>query len=195
MKKIIVVGLLMLIIFSTTSVGGQEFETQAFENYDILSFNGTADITAQPKFTSYTTLTFNGTLNVTEGSIDTSIQPDDWNAGTPDCGGLTMTNFTFYQNGSGTIDILIGINTTNYTLVNYTTWSSSGHDRYCANFTVDNWATETMIEPYSGVPTTSLNTSVGGSTSFEFGIKIWMPKTVTIDKQEDFVIYTESSLS
>jgi len=168
------------------------FDTSAYQTYNILNFSG--KINTQGSYQVYTILNFSGKLE-TQESIDTSIQPDDWNAGTPDCGESAVGNFTFYQNGTSTIDILIGINATNYTLVNYTTWSSSGHDRYCVNFTIDNWATENMIEPYSGVPTTNLNTSVGGSSSFEFGIRIWMPKSVTIDKQEDFVIYTESSVS
>ena len=138
---------------------------------------------------------FGGKLTVTL-AIDVEINDSSWIAGSLDCGDDVQKNFTFYQNGSATIDIGIGINSTNgnYSFVNYTTWSNSGHDQYCANFTVNTWSSESMIEP--GYPASSVLKSSFAPGSFVYGIRLWMPKSVTYqDKQEDFevVLYVSES--
>jgi len=149
---------------------------------------------AQAIFTSYATLTFGGKLNVTN-AIKTDISPGTWTGGTPSCGASITGNFTFYQNGSGTIDTTIGCNATNYAFVTYATWAADGEDQWYANFTTNSWGTETNIDA-GYPPTTSLNSSVPGSTSFPFGVRIGMPKTVRlVDVQEDFIINTQSTVS
>jgi len=149
--------------------------------------------TTETEFTSYTTLTFGGKSDITAG-IDIDIQPDDWNAGTINCNEMVTYNFTLYQNASSTISVQIAINTTNYTYVNYTTWSNNGHNQFCANFTNNTWNTESMIQPkVAGAPVTYLNHTVPGTTSFSFGVRIWMPKTVKYAKREDFEIYVKAT--
>jgi len=179
--------------FSVTSETEVEYsptyETQAFTNYSTLTFNGSADITAQTVFTNYTTLTFNGSAEVEEGTTITDISPGTWTGGTPLLNTFIQENFTYYQNGTATLDINISFNDSNYTFVSYATWAASGHNQWCANFTTDIWSTETNIAP-GYPPTTVLNSSVPGNTNFPFGVRIWMPKTMDYEKQEDFVLVT-----
>jgi len=106
-----------------------------------------------------------------------------------------MNNFTFYQNGSATIDVKVGFNDTNYSYVNYSTWINDGHDQYTANYTIDTWASETNIEPKSGgQPVTVLKNSLGSNSNFVFGIRLYMPKTVTYaNLREDFQIMFNAS--
>jgi len=170
------------------------YEPQAFTIYSTLTFNGSANITAQSTFTSYTLLTFNGSADVQEGTKITDISPSTWTGGSKTLNNWIMENFTYYQNGTATIDINISFNDTNYTFVSYATWAASGHNQWCANFTTDLWATETNIAP-GYPPTTELNSSVPGDTSFPFGIRIWMPKTMDYERQEDFVLVTTNTTS
>jgi len=120
-------------------------------------------------------------------SLDIDVSPDTWISGTVGVNTDIQENFTFWQNGSATIDIKIGINCTNFTYVNYTDWLNLGHDRYYANFTNDSWATEHMIEP--GYPSSSVLDSSFAPGSFAFGVRIGMPRTITyLSKREDFLI-------
>lgn len=148
-------------------------------------------------FTPYDTQSFGGYIQVTEGTIDIDVAPASWDANNPSCGSSTTENFTFYQNGSATIDTKIGFNKTNYTFVTYATWLGNGHDQYCANVTIDTWVSETNIAPkVGGVPVTSLKTSVNGNTNFGFGIRIYMPKTVsTANLREDFKVMFNATIS
>jgi len=160
-----------------------------------LSFGGKTDVTRQAQFNSYVTVTFGGKLNITEGTINAETSPPTWDAGTPSCATNVMENFTFYQNGTATINVTIGFNDTNYTYVNWTTYASNGHDQYTANFTNDSWATETNIAPGYPVPWGNmLNASVGPSKNFQFGIRIWIPKSVTTDLREDFEVVIEENI-
>jgi len=119
--------------------------------------------------------------------FDIDIYPSSWNGGSVPLGTNIRNNFTFWQNGTATIDITIGINNTNYTFVAYATWITSGHDRYCANFTTNTWATESSITP--GYPPSSVLKNDFAPGNFNFGVRIWMPRTVTYsNKQEDFKI-------
>jgi len=210
-KGIIIIIISCIFIISTTVIADEwddewEFEYENenfgpqsdFSNYDILSFGGKGNFTAQAEqFTAYDTLSFGGKLNVSTDTIEIELQPADWDGGTPDCGTMILYNFTFWQNGTDTIDVKIGINNTNYTFVNYTTWLTNSYNRYCANFTNDSWATEYMIEPKSGgLLVTYLNTSVPGSSSFPVGIRIRVPETVRLaNVREDFTIYIEATAS
>ena len=150
-----------------------------------------------PTFSPYDTLSFGGKATVNEGTINIDVAPDPWDAGNPSCGSSTTENFTFYQNGTATIDIKIGFNETNYTFVTYSTWLANGHDQYCANFTIDTWGSETNIAPkVGGVPVTALKTSIGGNSNFGFGIRIYMPKTVsTANLREDFKVMFNATIS
>ena len=122
-----------------------------------------------------------------QSAFGVSISPSIWNGGFVPLGTSVCNNFSFWQNGTTTIDIVIGINGTNYTFVNYATWKTSGHDRYCANFTTNTWSTETSITP--GYPFTSVLKNNFAPGSFNMGIRIWMPKTVSYaNKREDFVM-------
>ena len=194
--------ILLLLLFSFTAVAdwsnSWEFNYQEegydpqgpFEAYATFSFSGRANITevpAPPVFSSYATLSFSGRANITEVSSNPSVAPSTWNGGSPDCGDSITENFTYYQNGTATLNVTIGFNDTNYTYVNWATYDASGHDQYTANFTIDNWATETNIAA-GYPPTTVLNNSVGGNSNFTFGIRIWIPKSVTTDVLEDFEI-------
>lgn len=128
-------------------------------------------------------------------TIDTEIFPTTWLTGNVDVGTNIQENFTFWQNGSATIDITIGVNGTNFTFVNYASWLNLGHDRFCANFTNNSWTTEYTIEP--GYPPSSVLNSSFATGNFAFGIRIWMPRTVSYSaKQEDFdivLVISESS--
>ena len=156
------------------------------------SFGG--KLTVNPS-TTWHSESFGGKLTVTL-AIDVEINDSSWIAGSLDCGDDVQKNFTFYQNGSATIDITIGINSTNgnYSFVNYTTWSSNGHDQYCANFTVDTWSSESMIEP--DYPASSVLKSSFAPGNFVYGIRLWIPKSVTYqDRQEDFEVVLDVSES
>lgn len=133
---------------------------------------------------------FNISATVTEATVDIETNPTTWIGGNPNCGTNIQNNFTFYQNGTATVQVKIGFNATNYTFVNYTTWASDGSNQYCANFTIDTWSSESMIEPkVAGDPVTILKDSLSGSSSFVFGVRIWMPKGVTTSGVlEDFAI-------
>ena len=121
-------------------------------------------------------------------AFDVDVSPDSWSGGTVDTGQFIQENFTFWQNGSTTLDIYIGVNGTNFSFDTYANWSSSGHDEYCGNFTNDSWAHETNIADVSYPFTTVLNTSFGYG-SFGFGIRFWTPKSVsTPGIHEDFTV-------
>ena len=124
----------------------------------------------------------------TQGAIDTEVSPSTWAAGNINIGTSVTENFTFYQNGSANLDITIGYNSTNYTFVVYNDWLTSGHDRFCANYTNDTWANEHDVS--TGYPPTSILKTNFAPGNFEFGIRMWMPKTTTSypSKQEDFDI-------
>jgi len=156
--------------------------------------NATATVETT-SFTPYATLSFGGKASVSATTIDVDVTPDAWIAGNVGVDTSIQENFTFYQNGSATIDITIGVNCTNFTFVNYTAWLNNGHDRYCANFTIDDWVSENMIEP--GYPPSSVLKSSFAPGNFAFGVRIWMPRTLTYpNKQEDFkivLVVSESS--
>jgi len=114
-------------------------------------------------------------------AFDIEVNSTIWVGGAPLCGTSIQKNFTFYQNGSSTIDVKIGFNNTNYTYVNWSTYNNDGFDQYTANFTIDTWSSEINIEPKSGVdPVTTLKASVSGESNFTFGIRLWIPKFVSI---------------
>jgi len=197
--------LLVLVFFFTSSAYADDwsdewnfdyeesggYETQGFSLYETLDFSGSANVTGVPQFTLIDTLNFSGKASVQESTVDVNTSPTTWNAGTPNCGTNVTNNFTFYQNGTATVNVSIGFNNTNYTYVNWATYDAGGHDQYTANFTNDSWATEANIEP--GFPPWSnvLNASVTGNTNFTFGVRIWVPKSVSTDLREDFIVVIE----
>ena len=185
-KTIVIFLFLIFFTLISSSVMG------AFTIYDTLTFGGKGDITKQTIYTIYDTLTFGGKIDVQAGTTLTDISPNTWSGGTPSTNTWIMENFTYYQNGTATIDIKIGFNDSEYTFVNYATWLANGHNQWYANFTTNIWATETNIEP-GYPPTTVLNSSVPGDTSFPFGIRIWMPKTMNYERQEDFILVTTNT--
>jgi hypothetical protein len=120
-------------------------------------------------------------------TITVAVSPTSWNGGTPALGTNIQNNFTLWQNGSATIDITIGINNTNYTFVTYSNWLTNGHNRYCANYTTNTWSTETSITP--GYPPSSVLKGSFAPGHFHFGIRLWLPRTVTYANiREDFKI-------
>jgi len=153
------------------------------------TFGGEATTTEPPAITWYSD-TFGGEATVEAGTIDVYTDPATWTGGLINCGSNIQNNFTFYQDGTATIQIKIGFNATNYTFVNYTTWSSNGADQYCANFTINAWSSESMIEPKVGEnPVTILKDSLSGDSNFLFGVRIWAPKGLTSTAElEDFEI-------
>ena len=159
-------------------------------------FGGEVNVGSAFYASSYST-DFGGGVTIEEDTIDIDVAPDTWDANNPSCGSSTTENFTFYQNGSATIDTKIGFNKTNYTFVSYATWLGNGHDQYCANFTTDTWGSETNIAPkVGGDPVTTLKTSVNGNSNFGFGIRIYMPKTVSIASlREDFKVMFNATKS
>lgn len=117
--------------------------------------------------------------------IDVSVAPDIWTIGNIVLNTCCQNNFTFWQNGTTLIDITIGISGTNYTFVNYTEWLANGHNRFYGNVTNNSWSTETNIE--DSVPSiTLINQSFTGQMLF--GVRLWMPRTTTSQKDEDFDI-------
>ena len=117
--------------------------------------------------------------------IDVSVAPDIWTIGNIVLNTCCQNNFTFWQNGTTLIDITIGISGTNYTFVNYTEWLTNGYNRFYGNVTNNSWSTETNIEDC--VPSTTLiNQSFTGEMLF--GVRLWMPRTMTSQKDEDFDI-------
>jgi hypothetical protein len=122
--------------------------------------------------------------------INSEISTYYWSHETPNVGGFMTNNFTFYNNGTVTVNITVGINNTNYSYVNYSAWLSNGHDQYTANFTIDGWSSETNIEPkVAGQPVTIIYNNLLGGSDFNFGIKIYMPKSVTfVGIKEDYKI-------
>jgi len=150
----------------------------------------------QGTYYAYTngTLSFGGFADITGDTIDVDINCTTWSIGDLATDAQIRKNFTFYQNGTAEIDINITLNETNLSFVNYTTWNADGYMQYCANVTNDSWATETnIITKVGGYPSTWLNQNVSGDSSFTFGIRIWMPKTINRSGlTEDFVIWTLS---
>jgi hypothetical protein len=134
-------------------------------------------------------------IQILQPTVIIDVEPDDWDADNPDVGTSVTNNFTFYHNGSATINVRLGFNTTNYTYADYSTWNSNGHDQYTANFTTDNWGSETNIGVLvGGEPDTLINTSMDGGSSFTFGIRLYMPKTVTYSSlKEDFEIWFKTN--
>lgn len=124
-------------------------------------------------------------------AIDCELNSTTWTIGSLGVGNSATKNFTFWQNGSANIDIEISFSNTNFSFVNYSVWAASGYNQYCANFTLDDWSSESNINvsPYNA--TLQTNFAPG---SFTFGIRIWMPKTMSYTtKHEDFeVILTVS---
>jgi len=127
-------------------------------------------------------------------TIISDVSPSSWNGGTPFCKNTITENFTFYQNGTATINVTIGFNDTNYTYVNWSTYDTNGHDQYTANFTNDSWVTESNIVAGYSVPWANmLNAGLSGNSNFTFGIRIWMPKSVSVDLREDFEVILEAN--
>ena len=135
---------------------------------------------------------FGGSVTVGP-DFDVELNTTTWVGGSPSCGTSIQKNFTFYQNGSLSLDISITVNSTNLTFVNYTDWTTLEVDEYCANFTIDTWSNESMIEP--GYPATTVLKNNHATGSFTFGIRIWMPKGMSqAGVHENFEIiisYTE----
>jgi len=136
---------------------------------------------------------FGGSVEVLDIPINTSITPTTWIAGSSNVGTSVQENFTFYQNGSSNLDITIGINTTNFSFVDYTTYDSSGYNQICANFTTDSWSSETNIDDTSYPFSTSLQSDFAHG-NFTFGVRIWMPKMLdSEDVDENFELILSSS--
>jgi len=153
-------------------------------------------VNPEPGFGLYFTESFGGKTDVSS-TIEPDVHPDSWDGGTPNVGTSIQYNFTYYQNGTATVDVKIGFNVTNYTYVNYADWLSNGHDNYTANFTVDDWSSETNIEPKSGeLAVTILKEDVAPDSSFNFGIRIWIPRTVSYaNLREDYKIMFTTTAS
>ena len=205
MKKLLII-IVSLFIFSITATAdwseSWEFEYEdnkfdpqnGFTAYSTLSFGTKGDITGQLTFTPINITTFGMKADTTGDAVDVSTKPSTWTGIITSCGGSTTENFTFYQNGTAGLNVTIGFNDTNYTYVSWATYSGNGHDQYTANFTNDNWATESNIA--TGYPppwANMLNSSVSGNSNFTFGVRIWMPKSVTSDLREDFVIVIQEN--
>ena len=116
--------------------------------------------------------------------VNTSVSPTTWIGGSNNVETSIRENFTFWQNGTSSIDITIGVNSTNFTFQDYATWSTGGFNQICANFTTDTWSTETNIAdtsyPFSTVLKSGFTTG-----NFNFGVRIWMPKTLSKESQEE----------
>jgi len=191
---------------SWTQVGDGEksltLTTLSYEtNYTIwLNFtDGTNDvnetywfITGEPTYTWHNA-SFGASVEVLDIPINTSIAPTTWIAGSSNVGTSVQENFTFYQNGSSNLDITIGINTTNFSFVDYTTYDSSGYNQICANFTTDSWSSETNIADTSYPFSTSLQSNFAPG-NFTFGVRIWMPKMLDAENvDENFKLILSSS--
>jgi hypothetical protein len=218
-KRIVAIVLYIFFVFLTSTVmaafnpistkdfGGKADATAyvpptppSFNLIDTQSFGGKVNATyvePPPEFTPYETLTFGGKATTLVETTVIDVHPDTWDAATPNCGDSVTNNFTFYQNGTSTLNVKIGFNATNYTFVNYSTWFTNGHDQYCANFTIDSWSSETNIAVLVGdAPVTVLKSNLAGSSSFNFGIRIWMPKTVSLANiQEDFKVLLNTTVA
>jgi hypothetical protein len=122
----------------------------------------------------------------TQESINISIKPDSsWSIGTLWMNQSARNNFTFYQNGTYSINATINITSINYSLVNYTNWIVNGKDRFYINYTIDNWVTEYPIN----ITTTVIKTGVATSTNFTVGLRVVMPKTTTfLNRRGEFNI-------
>jgi len=170
-------------------------EPEATVTWHSSPFGGKLTVNEPEATVTWHSSPFGGKLTVGL-AIDIDVSPDIWAVGSPNCAESSQNNFTFYQNGSSTIDVKIGFNDTNYTYVNWSTYSNNGYDQYTANFTTDSWSSETNIDPKSGSdPVTTLKASVTGESNFTFGIRLWMPKSVSIpDILEDFDILLRGTI-
>ena len=129
------------------------------------------------------------------------VNKTTWISGSHAVSTSIQENFTLWQNGTVNIDLSIGINVTNMTLNNYTDWTTSGADVICANFTTDEaqslWDTETnmldLTHPFTNVLYSDMSAFNPGY--FEFGVRIWMPRSLTVaEKREDFKVVISASV-
>lgn len=120
-------------------------------------------------------------------SIDVSLENDSWDGGEPSSGESFRTNCTFWQNGSGNLDVVVVINSTNnnYTLVNYTDYDST--DEYTGNFTINSWGDETPINISIWPPNTYILQDFSPGSQL-LGFRIWVPTSFSSDKREDFEV-------
>jgi hypothetical protein len=178
----ILLGILCLIISSYSVIA----------DWHSSSFGGSVTVEEPPSYTWHNT-SFGGSVEVLDIPINTSIAPTTWIAGSNTVSTSVQENFTFWQNGSSNLDITIGINTTNFSFVNYTTWESSGYNQVCANFTTDSWSSETNIADTSYPFSTVLQSNFAPG-NFNFGVRIWMPKTLDAENvDENFELIISSS--
>ena len=122
-----------------------------------------------------------------KANIEISIENDSWIGGNPSSGESIIKNFTFWQNGSTTVDVTIIVNSinNNYTLVNYSDYGQI--DEYYLNFTTDEWVTETNINVSVSPPNTYFLQSFSTGAQW-FGVRLRTPMTFSHEKQEDFEI-------
>ena len=165
-------------------------------NYYSSSFGGSVTVEENPIEYTYYSSSFGGSVTVGP-SIDIEVNITNWDIGSIGTGAFSQNNFMFHQNGSSTLDVLIGFNDTNYTYVNWATYRSNGLDQYTANFSINNWGSETNIAPKSGNdPVTLLYNDLLGNSGFDFGIRLWIPKNVLkYDHREDFDIHLNATIS
>jgi len=141
----------------------------------------------------YTSSTFGGEIEVLADPIIIDVAPTIWTAGNINVNTDIQNNFTLWQNGSANIDITIGLNATNFSLVNYATWDGAGHNQITANFTDNNWASETNMNDVSYPFTNTLKTDYAPG-NFNFGIRIWLPKSLDAESvNEDFEVVVSVS--
>ena len=141
----------------------------------------------------YTSSTFGGEVEVLTDPIIIDVAPTIWTAGNINVNTDIQNNFTLWQNGSANIDITIGLNATNFSLVNYATWDAAGHNQITANFTDNNWVSETNMNDVSYPFTNTLKTDYTPG-NFNFGIRIWLPKSLDAESvNEDFEVVVSVS--
>ena len=134
--------------------------------------------------------TFGGEAEVLADPIIIDVAPTIWTAGNINVNTDIQNNFTLWQNGSANIDITIGLNATNFSLVNYATWDGAGHNQITANFTDNNWVSETNMNDVSYPFTNTLKTDYAPG-NFNFGVHIWLPKSLdaeSVDEEFEVVV-------
>ena len=171
-----------LAFYAETSAGNVSFNISGFmpdSRYDVVRGGSTiasrlTDGSGVLRFTNDAWSEQHFYIN-SNNIIDVSVVPSVWEAGNIELGEDAQHNFTFYQNGTASLDISIGYNTTNYTFVSYDTWKTNGNNRVCANYTADVWLAESNIAP-GYPPSTNLKVDFE-SGNFVFGNRLWAPRT------------------
>jgi len=171
-----------LAFYAETSAGNVSFNISGFmadTRYDVIRGGSTiasrlTDANGVIRFTNDVWSEQHFYIN-SNNIIDVAVVPSVWQAGNIELGENAQNNFTFYQNGTASLDISIGYNTTNYSFVSYSAWKTGGNNQVCANYTADVWLAESNIAP-GYPPSTGLKVDFE-SGNFVFGNRLWAPRT------------------